>query len=62
MSDPSYNPLSASQHWFYCPRQCALIHKQAPNDLEPISLQNPFQHQLDRSTQHSYCAAQKGKE
>ncbi|MDD5364580.1 MAG: CRISPR-associated protein Cas4 [Gallionellaceae bacterium] len=26
MSDPDAIPLSALQHWAYCPRQCGLIH------------------------------------
>jgi CRISPR-associated exonuclease Cas4 len=26
MDDPDLVPLSALQHWAYCPRQCALIH------------------------------------
>lgn len=26
MDEPDFIPLSALQHWCYCPRQCALIH------------------------------------
>lgn len=28
MPDPPTIPLSALQHWLYCPRQCALIHNE----------------------------------
>ena len=26
MSEPDLVPISALQHWSYCPRQCGLIH------------------------------------
>ncbi|MFB1486056.1 MULTISPECIES: CRISPR-associated protein Cas4 [unclassified Thiocapsa] len=28
MTEPDLIPLSALQHWVYCPRQCALIHQE----------------------------------
>jgi len=35
-SEEDLLPLSALQHWTYCPRQCALIH------LEQVWVENPF--------------------
>lgn len=49
MSDPDLLPLSALQHWAYCPRQCGLIHlEQAFDDNVHTLRGNAVHAQVDQ--------------
>ncbi len=50
MNDDELLPISALQHWAYCPRQCGLIHlEQAFDDNEHTLRGNALHAQVDRS-------------
>ena len=49
MEDPDPIPLSALQHWAYCPRQCGLIHlEQAFDDNLHTQRGNAVHAQVDQ--------------
>lgn len=56
MSDDEALPISALQHWAYCPRQCGLIHLEQAFDDNLHTLRGDAVHALvDRPG--SSCAA-----
>lgn len=44
-ADEELVPISALQHWSYCPRQCALIHVEQTFDENLFTLQGRFLHE-----------------
>lgn len=49
----SYIPLSALQHYMYCPRQCALIHCDRVWQENSHTIMGQLEHQRVDSSQHS---------
>ena len=47
-------PLSALQHWAYCPRQCALIHLEQAFDDNLHTLRGNALHAICEHAAHAY--------